>query len=193
MRRLQYLDFELRIERDGDAYRARVLRSPAGEATHSFELPLTRDRIELIIMKLGQARRRATTRAGSKSTELSAARESLSPPSAQLMQTVAGAIRDDAFRAACLHLTDRHDDANSVLKRAASRLESLASGRVDWRTRAVAEASVFPIPVEGILLPMMFAQPRKGWWYSTIATAGTRAAPKVPQPKAPRSAIKRSL
>ena len=38
---------------------------------------------------------------------------------------------------------------------------------------AVAEASVFPIPVEGILLPMMFAQPRKGWWYSTIATAGT--------------------
>ena len=38
---------------------------------------------------------------------------------------------------------------------------------------AVAEASVFPVPVEGILLPMIFAQPRKGWWFSTIATAGT--------------------
>jgi membrane protein YqaA with SNARE-associated domain len=38
---------------------------------------------------------------------------------------------------------------------------------------AVAEASVFPVPVEGILLPMMFAQPKKGWWYSAIATAGT--------------------
>ncbi len=38
---------------------------------------------------------------------------------------------------------------------------------------ATAEASVFPVPVEGILLPMIFAQPKKGWWYSTIATAGT--------------------
>ena len=38
---------------------------------------------------------------------------------------------------------------------------------------AVAEASFFPVPVEAILLPMMFAQPKKGWWYSAIATAGT--------------------
>jgi len=38
---------------------------------------------------------------------------------------------------------------------------------------AVAEASVFPVPIEGILLPMMFAQPKRAWWYSTIATAGT--------------------
>ena len=72
---MKYIDFELRIERDGDAYRARVLNSPAGQASHSFELPLTRDRIELIIMKLGQVRRRAKKRAGRKSVELSAARE----------------------------------------------------------------------------------------------------------------------
>jgi membrane protein YqaA with SNARE-associated domain len=38
---------------------------------------------------------------------------------------------------------------------------------------AVAEASFYPVPVEGILLPMMFAQPRKGWRYAAIATAGT--------------------
>jgi membrane protein YqaA with SNARE-associated domain len=38
---------------------------------------------------------------------------------------------------------------------------------------AAAEASVFPVPVEGILLPMMFAKPKRSWWYSTIATAGT--------------------
>ena len=38
---------------------------------------------------------------------------------------------------------------------------------------AVAEASFFPVPVEGILLPMMFARPKRSWWYSTIATAGT--------------------
>jgi membrane protein YqaA with SNARE-associated domain len=38
---------------------------------------------------------------------------------------------------------------------------------------AVAEASFFPVPIEGILLPMMFAQPKKGWWYAAIATAGT--------------------
>jgi membrane protein YqaA with SNARE-associated domain len=38
---------------------------------------------------------------------------------------------------------------------------------------AVAEASFFPVPVEAILLPMMFAKPKRGWWYSAIATAGT--------------------
>lgn len=75
MHQLTYLDFELRIERDGDVYRARVLSSPSGEAAHRFELPLTRDRIELIIMKLGQVRRRAVTRSAATSTELSAARD----------------------------------------------------------------------------------------------------------------------
>lgn len=38
---------------------------------------------------------------------------------------------------------------------------------------AAAEASVFPVPVEGILLPMMFAKPRGAWLYAGIATAGT--------------------
>lgn len=34
-----YLDFELLIERVGDAYRAQVVRSPVGEARHTFTLP----------------------------------------------------------------------------------------------------------------------------------------------------------
>jgi len=38
---------------------------------------------------------------------------------------------------------------------------------------AVAEASFFPIPIEALLLPMMFAAPRRSWRYAAIATVGT--------------------
>lgn len=38
---------------------------------------------------------------------------------------------------------------------------------------AVAEASFFPVPIEALLLPMMFAQPRRGWWFALVATVGT--------------------
>ncbi len=38
---------------------------------------------------------------------------------------------------------------------------------------AIVEASFFPIPIEAMLLPMMFAAPRRSWLYAGVATAGT--------------------
>ncbi|NJN84238.1 MAG: hypothetical protein HC802_19460 [Caldilineaceae bacterium] len=40
------LDFDLRLERHGDAYRARVQRSPAGEAGADFSLPFSVDELQ---------------------------------------------------------------------------------------------------------------------------------------------------
>lgn len=48
---LTYLDFDLLIERAGDRYRARVLRSPGGEASRSFELPFSREQLQIFVLK----------------------------------------------------------------------------------------------------------------------------------------------
>ncbi len=72
MDRLQYLDFELKIEREGDHYAARVLRSPVGEAASTFTLPFSEDRLALLVLKLSGTRSR--TRA-IRSPEIEAARE----------------------------------------------------------------------------------------------------------------------
>lgn len=72
MRPLSYLDFELKIKRDGDHYTAQVLRSPAGEASNAFILPFSEERVELLVLKLG--RLRGTTRR-IHSVEMDAARE----------------------------------------------------------------------------------------------------------------------
>lgn len=72
MERLNYYDFELKIEREGQRYRARVIRSPAGEASNTFALPFSEDQLELLILKLGRLRR-STRRIHS--TEMAAARE----------------------------------------------------------------------------------------------------------------------
>jgi hypothetical protein len=54
---LKYSDFELKIERRPDGYTARVLRSPMGEASTTFTMPLSEDRLELLVIKLSHARR----------------------------------------------------------------------------------------------------------------------------------------
>jgi hypothetical protein len=54
---MQYVDFELKIERGSDGYVARVLRSPAGEASCAFTLPFSEDRLDLLVLKLGRVRR----------------------------------------------------------------------------------------------------------------------------------------
>jgi WD40 repeat protein len=56
MKPLRYLDFELKIEREKDRYAARVLRSPAGEASCDFTLPFSEDKLELLVLKLGRPR-----------------------------------------------------------------------------------------------------------------------------------------
>ncbi len=53
MERLHYLDFELKIERSDNQYIARILQSPAGEATNIFTLPFSDDRLENLILKIG--------------------------------------------------------------------------------------------------------------------------------------------
>jgi membrane protein YqaA with SNARE-associated domain len=38
---------------------------------------------------------------------------------------------------------------------------------------AFAEASVFPVPPDALLIPMALAQPRKAFWFAAICTAGS--------------------
>ena len=65
-----------------------------------------------------------------------------------------------------------------MLRRLYDRTMDLAARRraVWWLLAlAVVEASIFPVPVEALLLPMMFAAPKRAWFYALIATAGTVA------------------
>ena len=50
MEHLRYVDFELNIEQKGDRYVARILRSPSGEASHSFELPFSEQDREIFVL-----------------------------------------------------------------------------------------------------------------------------------------------
>lgn len=54
MASLTYVDFDLRIQREGSTYTVRVLDSPAGEAASTFVLPFSEDRIENLILKIGR-------------------------------------------------------------------------------------------------------------------------------------------
>lgn len=53
MKQIVYLDFDLQIERAGDAYRAQVLSSPAGNASHSFSMPFAPLELENYMLRLG--------------------------------------------------------------------------------------------------------------------------------------------
>jgi membrane protein YqaA with SNARE-associated domain len=50
-----------------------------------------------------------------------------------------------------------------------------ASDRAPWALAGVsfAESSFFPIPPDIMLIPMVLSQPRKAWWYATIATVAS--------------------
>ena len=47
-----YLDLDLVISRADDRFRATVLQSPSGEATHDFALPITDKELELLVLKV---------------------------------------------------------------------------------------------------------------------------------------------
>ncbi len=53
---LSYLDFDLLIERSEDKYKARVLNSPAGQATTEISLPFTDEGLENFVLKIGRPR-----------------------------------------------------------------------------------------------------------------------------------------
>ncbi len=57
MERLHYLDFDLVIERIQDGYRARVVQSPAGQASVEFSLPFSDQDVEVLMLRVGRARR----------------------------------------------------------------------------------------------------------------------------------------
>lgn len=63
-----------------------------------------------------------------------------------------------------------------MFERLYARTMDLAASRhaVWWLLAlAVAEASFFPVPVEALLLPMMFATPSRAWFLALLATIGT--------------------
>ncbi len=66
------LDFDLQIERRNKTFVAQVLQSPVGEASSTFSLPFSEDRLENLLLKMGPLR--ARTR-GISSEEREAARQ----------------------------------------------------------------------------------------------------------------------
>ncbi len=89
MEQLRYLDFELKIERKDGQYTARILKSPAGEATNVFTLPFSDDRLELLVLKIGGHRSNIRS---THSVEMTAARElggNYSKPFSQVMFVLA--------------------------------------------------------------------------------------------------------
>lgn len=68
MNYMNYLDFDLLIERTGNKYKARVLNSPTGQATTEFDLPFTEEGLENFVLKIGRPRR-SSRRADSSETE----------------------------------------------------------------------------------------------------------------------------
>ncbi len=71
-----YINFDLSIERAGNTYRARVLRSRAGEGSVEFELPFSELELENLFLKLGQPRRTLSRKIhGSDSPEMVAAKQ----------------------------------------------------------------------------------------------------------------------
>jgi hypothetical protein len=57
MDEIRYLDFDLLIERAGEGYTARVLNSPAGQATADFRLPFSELELENFLLRVGRTRR----------------------------------------------------------------------------------------------------------------------------------------
>ena len=47
-----YLDFELHIEREGQQYRANVVHSPAGQASHTFTHPFADLELENFVRRM---------------------------------------------------------------------------------------------------------------------------------------------
>lgn len=53
---IKYLDFDLLIERSGTGYAARVLESPAGEASVEFKVPFSQSDVEDFFIQIGHTR-----------------------------------------------------------------------------------------------------------------------------------------
>ncbi|HEX6305341.1 MAG TPA: CHAT domain-containing protein [Anaerolineales bacterium] len=56
MDEINYLDFDLHIDRFGDRYRVRVTNSPAGQAEDYFNLPFSELEVENFVLRVGRSR-----------------------------------------------------------------------------------------------------------------------------------------
>ena len=54
---MNYLDFDLHLERSGEKYKARVLSSPAGQAAADLSPPFSNVELENFILKIGRPQR----------------------------------------------------------------------------------------------------------------------------------------
>ena len=54
---IDYLNFDLQIEREGQGYRARVLDSPTGQASNDFALPFSDLELENFVLRMSRTRR----------------------------------------------------------------------------------------------------------------------------------------
>jgi hypothetical protein len=61
---MNYFDFDLLLERAGDIYKARVLNSPAGQATLEFSAPFSEMELENFLLKIGRPRRSSRSTGG---------------------------------------------------------------------------------------------------------------------------------
>lgn len=69
---MNYQDFDLLIDRNGESLRAQVINSPAGQASADFQLPFSEDKLENFLLRLGGRARRVTRRV--ESQEMNAAK-----------------------------------------------------------------------------------------------------------------------
>lgn len=53
----RYLDFDLVIEQSGTGYRSKVINSPSGQASAQFNLPFSKEEIEILLLRVGRPRR----------------------------------------------------------------------------------------------------------------------------------------
>lgn len=51
-----YLDFDLRVERNDGGYRAIILNAPGGHGAHTFQIPFTPDKLQVYLLQIGQRR-----------------------------------------------------------------------------------------------------------------------------------------
>lgn len=56
MHKIFYLDFDLLIEKMGEIYKARVVNSPAGQATSQFTFPLSDKELKKFFLNVGRYR-----------------------------------------------------------------------------------------------------------------------------------------
>lgn len=69
---VDYIDFDLLVEKAGTGYRARVLQSPVGPASRDFALPFTDQDLKILMLTVGRTRK--GTRSG-RSQDLQPARD----------------------------------------------------------------------------------------------------------------------